>query len=404
MSLYRIEIESRKDLADLVRVTGADERSFYFFERKRRMLAFFIPEVDFRAANALKQELLSRGGDAIVHRGAIAGSVPTSSVVILGTLKTLEDLSVKLRSMPYWGLDVVKDQLLRALSSLGVKRWNLKVPGRDDLELGGHTKVMGAINITTDSFYPGSRVKGTDGCVEAALRMHKEGADIIDIGAESTRPGSSPLGQEEEARRLVPAIEAVRRELPHVLISADTFRSETARAALDSGADIINDISGGAFDGGMFPLLAKIGNPIVIMHARDVPEGMHHPVTYGDIIGEIITFFSWRMDEAEKAGLSRDQVILDPGMGFSKNAAQNLQILKGVVSFTTLGRPLLVGHSRKSTIGKVLGLEDPADRLAGTLALSAYCTMKEIALLRVHDVGENRRAVRMIEALREEGI
>jgi len=137
MSLYRIEIESRKDLADLVRVTGADERSFYFFERKRRMLAFFIPEVDFRAANALKQELLSRGGDAIVHRGAIAGSVPTSSVVILGTLKTLEDLSIKLRSMPYWGLDVIKGQLLLALSSLGVKRWNLKVPGRDDLELGG---------------------------------------------------------------------------------------------------------------------------------------------------------------------------------------------------------------------------------------------------------------------------
>ena len=160
--------------------------------------------------------------------------------------------------------------------------------------------LKGVVSFTTCLLY--TSVKGTDGCVEAALRMHKEGADIIDIGAESTRPGSSPLGQEEEARRLVPAIEAVRRELPHVLISADTFRSETARAALDSGADIINDISGGAFDGGMFPLLAKIGNPIVIMHARDVPEGMHHPVTYGDIIGEIITFFSWRMDEAEKAG------------------------------------------------------------------------------------------------------
>ena len=249
-------------------------------------------------------------------------------------------------------------------------------------------------------FYPGAG-SGTDGCVEAPSN-DKEGADIIDIGAESTRPGSSPLSQEEEARRLVPAIEAVRRSCP-ILISADTFRSETARAALESGADNINDLPGGAFDGGMFPLLAKRGNPMIIMHARDVPGGMHHPVVYGDIIGEIISFFSWRLDEAEKAGLSRDQVILDPGMGFSKNAAQNLQILKGVVSFTTLGRPLLVGHSRKSTIGKVLGLEDPADRIAGTLALSAYCAMKEVPLVRVHDVGENKRAVRIIEALREEG-
>lgn len=401
MGLYRVEIENKNDLANLILATEADERSFYFFERKSRMLAFYIPEVDFRAANALKQELLSRGGDAIVHRGAIAGSVPRSNVVLLGTSKTLEDLSVKLRSMPYWGLDVVREDLAKALSSLDVTRWNLKIPGRADLELGGVTKVMGAINITADSFYPGSRVEGTSGCVDAALRMHEEGSDIIDIGAESTRPGSRPLGQEEEASRLIPAIEAVRKELPHVLISADTFRAETARAAIDSGADIINDISGGVFDEGMFPLLAKRGNPVIIMHARDVPGGMHLPVTYGDIIGEIISFFSRRLDEAEKAGVNRNQVILDPGMGFSKNASQNLQILKGVVSFKTLARPLLVGHSRKSTIGKVLDLDDPADRLAGTLALSAFCALKEVPLVRVHDVAENRRAVRMIQALRE---
>ena len=404
MGIYRIEIDNDSDLVHLIHTTGADERSFCFFQRKSRMLSFFISNVDFRAANALKQELLSRGGDAIVHRCAIEGSIPTANVGILGTLKTLEDLSDKLRSMPYWGLDGIRSGLVQAISSIGIRRWRLNIPDREDLELGGRTKVMGIINVTDDSFYSGSRVDGPERCVEIALRMHEEGADILDIGAESTRPGSSPPSQEEEACRLIPAIAAVRREIPRAIISADTFRTGTAEAALDSGADIINDISGGAFDKMMFPLLAKRGNPFIIMHARDVPGGMHHPVSYKDVIGDILAFFSGQILKATKAGVNLEQIILDPGIGFSKNAEQSLEVLKGVASFSTLARPLLIGHSRKSTIGKVLGLENPEDRLEGTLALSAFCAMKDVALIRVHDVAENIRAVRMIGALKGEGI
>ncbi|KUK62442.1 MAG: Dihydropteroate synthase [Synergistales bacterium 57_84] len=404
MDIYPIEIGNDDDLVRLIRTTGADEKSFYFFQRKSRMLSFFIPDADFRAANALKQELLSRGGDAIVHRGAIEGSIPTSNVVILGTLKTLEDLCDKLRSMPYWGLDEIRSGLVQAISSMGIRRWSLDLPNRGELELGKRTKVMGIINVTDDSFYPGSRVDGPKKCVETALRMHEEGADILDIGAESTRPGSSPLSQEEEASRLIPAIAAVRREIPQAVISADTYRAGTAEPALDSGADMINDISGGAFDNRMFPLLARRGNPVVIMHARNVPGGMHHPVSYGDVIGEILTFFSGQILKAGEAGVNPEQVILDPGIGFSKNAPQNLEVLKGLASFSTLARPLLIGHSRKSTIGKVLGLENPEDRLEGTLALTAFCAMKDVALIRVHDVAENIRALKMIAALKGEGI
>ncbi len=404
MIIYRIDIENDRDLVRLIGTTGADERSFHFFRRKSSMLSFFVPEVDFRAANALKQELLSRGGDAIVHRGAIEGSIPTSNVVILGTLKTLEDLAEKLRSMPYWGLDEIRSGLVQAISSIGIRRWSLNIPDRGELELGVRTKVMGIINVTGDSFFPGSRVDGPERCVEKALRMHGEGADILDIGAESTRPGSSPLNQEEETCRLIPAIAAVRREIPRAIISVDTFRAETAEAALDSGADMINDISGGAFDKKMFPLLARRGNPFIIMHARNVPGGMHRPVSYRDVIGDILAFFSGQILKAGKAGVNPEQVILDPGIGFSKNAEQSLEVLKGVASFSTLARPLLIGHSRKSTIGKVLDLENPEDRLEGTLALSAFCAMKEVALIRVHDVAENIRAVRMIGALKGEGI
>lgn len=404
MTIYRIPTSREEDLKKAIELTGADERCFQFFNRKRELLSFFIPRVDFRAANALKQELLSRGGDAIVHKRAIEGAVDVSNVVIMGNMKTLRDLVLKLRVMPYWGLDRIRTDIETALDSQAVSRWQLRIPGKGIMELGGRTRIMGIINVNRESFFPGSRADDPRSCVETAAGMIEEGAAIIDIGAESTRPGSSPLSREEEIDRLVPAISAVRKALPEAVISADTYRAGTALAAIESGADIINDISGGSFDPEMFPLLAGTGNPVVIMHARNVPEGMHRPADYTDIIGEIASFFFERIMMAEEAGMNRDQIILDPGIGFSKNAQQSLETLRNAGSFSTLARPLLVGHSRKSVIGRHLCLENPEERLEGTLAISAFCAWNNIAVIRVHDVKPNIRAVRMIEAMKGEGI
>lgn len=404
MPIFGFPLKNEKDLWEAIALTDADERSFHWFDRKREILSFLLPDIDYRAANALKQELLSRGGDAIVNRKCIEGSVSRTNVVIMGSLKTLRELSSKLPAMPYWGLDRIRMEIDGALAAMTVKKWELSIPGRDDLTLDTRTRIMGIINVNKDSFYSGSRAVDTGSCAAMARKMHNDGADIIDIGSESTRPGSSELSPEDEADRLIPAIRAVRSELPDALISADTFRARTAAAALDAGADIINDISAGLFDEDMFPLLARTGNPVIVMHAKDVPEGMHRPAVYGDIISSIGSFLSERIDAASRAGIDTGQIILDPGIGFSKDAGQNLRVLERIESLFTLGRPFLVGHSRKSTIGKVLELEDPADRLEGTLAISVFCSLKGVSMIRVHDVEKNVRAVRMTEALKGEFI
>ncbi len=400
MTVYRFHLQNDHDLRKALSLTGADVRSMPYFDQKREILAFHLADIDFRAANALKQEMLSRDGDAIVHRGAIDGSVARCDVILMGTRKVFRSLLEKLGAMPYWGLDVVREELEAATGAANIRKWEIPLPGRPPLDLGGRTAIMGIINVNDSSFYSGSRASTTKACADMAEKMDMEGADIIDLGAESTRPGSTPLSGPEERDRLIPAIKAVRERVPEALISADTYRADTASEAIEAGADIINDISGGIFDPLMFPLLARTGNPVVIMHAMEVPDGMHKKYAYRDLIGEITAFFFDRMRAAAEAGVSPQSVILDPGIGFSKNSSQSLEVIAQIDSFSTLGRPILVGHSRKSSIGRVLELDKPSERLEGTLAISAFCAMKEVPLVRVHDVGQNLRAVKMIEALK----
>ena len=402
MTIFNFPLDSERDLHEAIELTGADKRSFPFFERKREVMSFYLPGIDYRAANALKQELLSRGGDVIVNKKAIEGTVRLSNVVIMGSRKSLKDLSLKLKVMPYWGLDGIGLEIDGALERSSVRRWRLHIPGREDLTLGESTRIMGIVNANENSFYSGSRGGNPGSCAAMARQMYEDGADIIDIGSESTRPGSLPLSQRDEADLLIPAVSAVRTELPEAVISVDTYRADTAAQALEAGADMVNDISAGLFDKGMFPLVAKYGIPVILMHAKDGPGGMHTPAEYGDIIGEMVVFLSERMEAAAEAGIDPGQIILDPGIGFSKNAVQSLKVLERIDSFSALGRPLLVGHSRKSAIGRALGLDDPAQRLEGTLAVSSFCAVKRISLIRVHDVLQNFRTVRMIETLKGE--
>jgi len=260
------------------------------------------------------------------------------------------------------------------------------------------TNVMGIINVTPDSFYEGSRVQ-VDKVTQRALQMIQDGADVIDIGGESTRPFSDPVCEEEELKRVIPAIEAIRKVDKDIPISIDTYKSRVAQKAIEAGADIINDISGGTFDKDMFYVAAQYNVPIIIMHIKGTPKDMQKNPYYEDVIEEILQFFEERIEQALKAGVKLENIILDPGIGFGKRPEDNLEILRRCEEFKVLGRPILIGASRKSVIGYVLGNLGPEERLEGTLAISVICAQKKIEFVRVHDVKENKRAILMTQAI-----
>jgi dihydropteroate synthase len=267
------------------------------------------------------------------------------------------------------------------------------------------TLVMGILNVTNDSFYARSRVADEHDAVSRALSMANAGADALDIGAESTRPGSREIDPETERGALIPVVRSVRQALPDMPISADTRHASTAAAAIEAGADIINDVSGlGLPDEAsrMTSLLSETGAAYVLTHAKGTPDMTSRAPFYGDLISEIRAFFEEHIRALESAGVSREKLIIDPGIGFGKSASDNLALLANVEKFFSFGLPVLVGASRKGFIGGVAGgaaKDDPAERLEGTLAITSLCAVARVDIVRVHDVAANRRTVDMIEAI-----
>lgn len=262
------------------------------------------------------------------------------------------------------------------------------------------TKIMGIINTTPDSFFPGSRSESTENAVKKALKMITDGADIIDIGGESTRPGSDPVTPNEEISRVVPVIEGIKKHNRNILISVDTYRAVTAEASIKAGADIINDISGMTFDENMAGVIREYNVPIIIMHTKGTPKDMQKNPHYDDVIGELMSYFKERIEYSKKNGISMDKLIIDPGIGFAKLYEHNIELIRRIGVFHELNLPILLAVSRKSSIGMALGNLPPEERLEGTIAVSCYAAMQNIEMLRVHDVLENKRAVTMIEVLK----
>ena len=258
---------------------------------------------------------------------------------------------------------------------------------------------MGVINVTPDSFYDGGKSFETAKAVAAALEMVDSGAEIVDVGGESTRPGARPVALEEELRRVVPVIHELRKS-SKVAISIDTYKAAVARAALDAGADIINDISALRFDSGMAALLASERIPVILMHMQGVPQTMQLEPHYQDVVREVQDFLAERVHTATQAGIAKRQIIVDPGIGFGKTLAHNLALLKDLRSFKRLGHPLLVGISRKTFIGKILNLAAPEQRLEGSLAAAVAAALSGANIVRVHDVSETHRALRVADAIR----
>lgn len=340
--------------------------------------------VQKRQAQYLKEEMLSLGGECAIS-GFNDQDEENLDVVLMGTLAQFKRLSEKLSGQPY-GLSVVGEELREALG-IDVREERRGYPWEDG------TAVMGILNVTPDSFHDGGRYDDVDAAVAHAEEMVEAGATILDVGGESTRPGTNPISPEEERDRVVPVIERIA-DLD-ALVSVDTRRAAVARAALDAGADIVNDVSG-LEDPEMRFVAAEHDAPLVVMHSLDAPVVPDHTVEYDDVVEDVIAELEELVLLAEKAGLDREKVIVDPGLGFGKSSSENFALLDRVDEFHALDCPVLVGHSYKSMYGRI-GLED-AERGPATVAATALAAERGADIVRVHDVAENVAAVRTVDA------
>ena len=267
------------------------------------------------------------------------------------------------------------------------------------LDFTNKTHIMGVLNVTPDSFSDGGFFFDKESAVQHAYYLIENGADILDIGGESTRPGSAALPLEEELRRTIPVIQAVARSV-HIPVSIDTCKAEVARRALDAGASIVNDISGLRFDPEMPQVVAEYGVPVIVMHIKGTPKDMQtHPV-YEALIPEIMDYLRCSIRLAADSGIPEDRVIIDPGIGFGKTVDHNLEIIKNLKEFTLLGRPVAIGVSRKSFIGKLLGGAPPSARMEGTAAAVAISIVNGAHIVRVHDVKEMAKVARVADAIK----
>ncbi len=268
-----------------------------------------------------------------------------------------------------------------------------KIEFKDKMEF------MGIINVTDNSFYEGSRTYNYEEAINRAKRLIEEGVKFLDIGGESTRPGSEPVDVKEEINRVCPVIKEIKNLYPNILISVDTYRGETAEEAIKNGADIVNDISGLTFDKNMVNIIAKYKTPIIIMHIKGQPKTMQIEPYYENVVEEVYEFLERQVKYAYDNGVEKNKIIIDLGIGFGKNFQHNIELLKNISYFDKLKLPHLLAVSRKRFIGNALGLEDAKDRLFGTIGITAYAKMKGIEIARVHDVKENLEAIRMMEEL-----
>jgi dihydropteroate synthase len=271
---------------------------------------------------------------------------------------------------------------------------------RHHLSFGGRTLIMGVINVTPDSFSDGGLFFGREQAVAQGEALAAEGADILDIGGESTRPFAQPLAAEEERNRIIPVIRELAKKI-RIPISVDTYKAEVAEAALDAGAALVNDISALRLDPAMTAVLRNHGAPVILMHMQGTPQDMQSQPHYGDLLTEIHSFFEERLIWARQEGLDRDRVMIDPGIGFGKTGEHNLLLIKRLDFFSDLDCPILIGTSRKSFIGKLTGQLLPGDREWGTAATTALAAWLGAHMIRVHRVDSNRQVLQMVDAFRE---
>jgi len=384
---------SANAVPDELRKIGVHPASIPIFKKRTVIEPIKICQVRMPAANILKQEALSSGADCAVHSDCVTGKVDFSDVLLLGNRRQYEDLLRKLAPMTFFGLPELCEKLQAFLISKAPK-----IVLADGRVLGFEkTTIMGIVNLTSDSFYQASCTEGIVNTLKTVETMLADGAEIIDVGSESTRPGAVPLNSDEECEYLLPAVREIKKSFPNAVLSIDTYKAETAKKAIECGADMINDISG-ASDSEMGSVVSSYGVPIIIMHLNTQPQFMK-PVMSPEEINKVWKFLEVRRKSLQDTGVKFEKIILDPGFGFGKSLELNLLLMRRLKELVSLGSPVLVAASRKGTIGKVLGGLPVEERLAGTLALSCQAVAMGAQIVRVHDVKENVQAIRMMEAV-----
>lgn len=382
------------DIAALMARFGVSGSGVEIMRDRFGMTIFVVKGLSSAGANAIKQHLLSLGGEAAVPRHAITGDARPCDLIFSLRDDRFPALIERLRAQCFH-LPELADAVEQFCSARGP--W---YDFRHDRIPADRPALMAILNVTPDSFSDGGRYATTDAAVRHAEELIAQGADILDIGGESTRPGAAPVDADEEIGRVIPAIARIRKGHRDIVISIDTAKPAVASAAIEAGADIVNDISAGA-DAGMLELVARSGVPFVMMHMSGTPRTMQNDPRYDDILADINAFFASAVARAVAAGVKRERIILDPGFGFGKTVAHNLTMLRHIEAFAIHRLPILAGLSRKSFIGATTGRKDPAERLAGTLAAQTLALQKGAAILRVHDAAAARDILLMHRAVRE---
>ncbi len=362
-------------------------------EKKALFRIVRVTDLDVRAAGILKQEMLSRGGEVAVSREVYESGGEKADCLLMGTLAQFERLLPKLRAQPF-GLRSLAASIEAALTN-----HDARVPAcHEGIPLAEGPLLMGILNVTPDSFSDGDSYTGTEQAVRTGLEMAEEGAAFIDVGGESTRPGSDRVSLDEEAARVMPVVKALAQSLPG-RVSVDTYKARMAADALAAGAYMINDISALRMDSEMVAVIRDADCPVVLMHMPGEPKTMQEEPTYEDVVEELHAFFVERLNWAVDNGLKEENLLIDPGLGFGKTTVHNLEIMRDLETFRSLGRPIVLGASRKRFLGEILGIDEPRQRDLATAATTVMAVTAGAHIVRVHRVGLNRDAARLAQAV-----
>ncbi len=355
-----------------------------------------ISYIDVREINIIRAEALKNGMSAVVSDEILLLNAAKGELLLGGTAFQYEML-IRALGNSLLNCSEIALKIKKIVYNYGIDNFEREIKGKI-FNFGEKSFVMGILNITEDSFSDGGKYINADKAIERAIKMVEDGADILDIGAESTRPGAIPVSEEEELERIVPIVEKLSK-LVKVPISIDTYKSEVAKYSLRAGADIINDITGLKGESTMAEVVSDNDAYVIIMHMQGTPQTMQSNPEYQDVVSDICLDLKESFSIAEIAGIKKEKVIIDPGIGFGKSTNHNLEIIKRVGEFKIFGAPILIGASRKSMIGNVLNLP-VNERVEGSLAVAASSVMNGASIIRVHDVKETKRTLIMIDSIK----
>ena len=376
-----------------LKAVGVDDAGTNLMAPKTLNRVIKVDGVDARGASILKQDMLSLGGDAALPMDVYTLKQKEVSVILIGHLKQYRRLLKKLKIQPY-GLKKVAEEVEIALKNF--EATTILKTASFEFDFSKRTYLMGVLNVTPDSFSDGGQFNTVEAAVRQAQSLEEVGADVVDIGGQSTRPGSCQVSVEEEIERVIPALRAVKNKVK-IPISIDSYKPQVVEAALDAGAEIVNDING-LRDKAVRSLVVKNQAPVIIMHMQGTPQNMQDNPSYDDVVEDIYKFFEEQSRLVIEEGAGSDKVIIDPGIGFGKTLEHNLEILRRLSEFKSLGFPLLVGTSRKSFIGTLTGAE-VMERLFGTIASVSLAVASGANIVRVHDASAAKQALQVVDGI-----